>query len=87
MPPVNSAAISPLDAPASKQPSCSAIESSRSPPWPPTAAGNETPSSPCLRRRGVQGARHLAAVLPLLEVRRHLAAHELGGHLAERGPP
>ena len=39
MPPVKSAASSPLDAPASKQPSITAIESSRSPPCPPTASG------------------------------------------------
>ncbi len=48
--------------------------------------GERDAEQPLPRRRGVQGARHLAAVLPLLQVRRHLAAHELGGHLAERGP-
>ena len=48
IPPVNSAAISPLDAPASNIASCTAIVSSRSPPSPPTDSGNETPSSPCL---------------------------------------
>ena len=48
IPPVNSAAINPLDAPASNIASCTAIVSSRSPPSPPTDSGNETPSSPCL---------------------------------------
>ena len=85
MPPVNSAAISPLDAPASNIASCSATESSRSPPSPPTSSGNATPSSPCLRGGQVQLARHLAGVLPLLEVRHDLAAHELRGGVLQRG--
>ena len=77
MPPVNSPAISPLDAPASNIASCRSTESSSVPPSPPTSSGKATPSSPCFAGGQVQLARDRAGVLPLLEVRRDLAAHEL----------
>ena len=46
MPLVKSPATRPLDAPASNIASCIAIESSRSPPLPPTDSGKARPISP-----------------------------------------
>ena len=71
-------------APASNIASCSATESSRSPPLPPTSSGKATPSRPSVAGGAVQRARDLAGVLPLLQVRRDLAADELGGGRAQR---
>ena len=59
-------------------PSCRSTESRSVPPSPPTSSGNADAEQPLLRGRRVQLARELAGVLPLLEVRHHLAAHELG---------
>ena len=83
MPPVNSAAISPLDAPASNIASWRSTESMQVAALAADLLGEGDPEQSLLARGLVQLARDRAGVLPLLEVRRHLAAHELGAQLTD----
>ena len=79
MPAVKSAAISPLDAPAANIASCMRHAVGQVAARAADLLGEGDAEQPELAGRGVQGTRHLARVLPLLEVGHDLAAHELRG--------
>ena len=83
MPPVNSPAISPLDAPSANIASCRSTESSSVPPPTADRFGEGDAEQPLLPGREVQLARDGAGVLPLLEVWSDLAAHELRAELPD----
>ncbi len=83
MPPVNRPAIRPLEAPASNIPSWSSTRVEHGAALATDLLGEGDPEQPLLRGRDVQLARDLAGVLPVLQVRRHLAAHELGAHITD----
>ena len=84
MPQVNSAASSPLDAPSSNIPSMHRDAVEQVPALAADLHRERHPEQALLRRLAVEVARHLAGVLPLLEVRRHLAPGELPSRRAQR---